>query len=115
MRAGGSSSGGGGGFWGTVGSWLGALWGGGKASGGYVGAGKLYEVNERGPELLSVRGRDYLMMGASGGMVTPNHRLGGTTLNQTFVVQGTPDGRTRAQMARESGRAAAREMARTGR
>ena len=35
-------------------------------------------------------------------------------LNQTFVVQGAPDRRTREQMARESGRAARREMARTG-
>ena len=45
---------------------------GGRASGGAVDAGGLYQVNERGPELLTVGGRDYLMMGGQGGYVTPN-------------------------------------------
>lgn len=44
----------------------------GRASGGPVASGALYQVNERGPELLSVNGRDYLMMGAQSGHVTPN-------------------------------------------
>lgn len=47
-----------------------------RAAGGSVDAGGLYEVNERGPELLSVGGRDYLMMGNQSGNVTPNHALG---------------------------------------
>ena len=46
-----------------------------RESGGSVGAGKMYEVNERGPELLSVGNRDYLMMGARHGSVTPNNKL----------------------------------------
>lgn len=50
----------------------------GRASGGPVAAGALYQVNERGPELLSVNGRDYLMMGAQSGHVTPNAGAGGS-------------------------------------
>lgn len=44
----------------------------GKERGGPVGAGKMYEVAERGaPELLNVGGRTFLLMGAQGGTVTP--------------------------------------------
>ena len=50
----------------------------GRASGGPVAAGALYQVNERGPELLSVNGRDYLMMGAQSGHVTPNAGAAGS-------------------------------------
>lgn len=69
-----------------------SFFGGGKASGGPVGAGKLYEVNERGPELLNVAGRQYLMMGAQGGSITPNNAIGGggktinVTVNQTYAA-----------------------------
>lgn len=42
-----------------------------RATGGPVSPNSLYEVNERGPELLSQGGRSYLMMGAQGGSVTP--------------------------------------------
>ncbi len=45
--------------------------GGFRASGGSVGAGALYRVNELGPELLSMGGKDYLMMGGQGGYVKP--------------------------------------------
>ncbi|MFN3303040.1 MAG: phage tail length tape measure family protein [Roseateles sp.] len=45
---------------------------GGLASGGPARAGSLYEVNERGPELLTVNNRTYLMMGGKDGFVTPN-------------------------------------------
>jgi len=66
-----------------------SFFGGGKASGGPVNPGKFYEVNERGPELLNVAGRQYLMMGSQGGNVTPNSAVGGSktvnvTVNQTF-------------------------------
>jgi hypothetical protein len=47
----------------------------GRAMGGPVSAGTTYVVGERGPELLT--------MGSSGGTVTPNHALGGTTYNIT--------------------------------
>lgn len=43
----------------------------GRAGGGAVAAGSLHQVNERGPELVSTGGKDYLMMGGSGGFVTP--------------------------------------------
>lgn len=44
---------------------------GGRAIGGPVSARQLYQVNERGPELLSVAGKQYLMMGGQGGKVEP--------------------------------------------
>lgn len=52
----------------------------GKANGGGVSAGGLYEVNENGPEMLSMGGRDYLMMGNQGGTVTPTAQ-GGKTIS----------------------------------
>jgi hypothetical protein len=45
---------------------------GGRAAGGSVLSGGLYQVNERGPEMLSVGDKSYLMMGNKSGMVTPN-------------------------------------------
>lgn len=47
----------------------------GRASGGATAANGLYEVNEQGIEMLSVDGRDYLMMGNKGGHVTTNQEL----------------------------------------
>lgn len=40
--------------------------------GGPVSAGGMYRVNERGPELLQVAGKQYLMTGNQGGNVVPN-------------------------------------------
>lgn len=50
-----------------------AIWnfGGPRAAGGSVNSGSFYRVNERGTELLTVGGSDYLMMGANSGRVTP--------------------------------------------
>ena len=50
---------------------------GGRASGGPVGAGKMYRVNENGPELLNVAGKQYLMMGGESGSVSPSGASGG--------------------------------------
>lgn len=47
-----------------------------RATGGPVSAGSLYQVNERGPELLSQGGKSYLMMGGQGGSITPLGRPG---------------------------------------
>lgn len=47
--------------------------GAGRAAGGPVSRGKLYRVNEEGSELLSVRGRQYLIPGADGA-VTAAHK-----------------------------------------
>lgn len=63
-----------------------------RENGGSVSPNSLYQVNENGPELLSVGGRDYLMMGGAQGYVTPNaanldtpkRQAGGITIvNQT--------------------------------
>ncbi|QRX82253.1 phage tail tape measure protein [Glaciimonas sp. PAMC28666] len=43
-----------------------------RAIGGPVSSGGIYEVNEKGPELLHVAGRQYLMMGGESGSVSPN-------------------------------------------
>ncbi|MDQ3039516.1 MAG: hypothetical protein M3R16_06950, partial [Pseudomonadota bacterium] len=78
-----------------------SLFGGGKASGGSVQPGMFYRVNEDGPEMLSVRGRDYLMMGNNAGRVTPNRGTmdagSGQTLN--FHYAAPPDPRTQQQTA----------------
>ena len=58
---------------------------GGRALGGPVSAGGLYQVNERGPELLSSGGKNYLMMGSQGGNVTPNNQMGGGSGAITIV------------------------------
>ena len=42
-----------------------------RAVGGGVAAGSAYRVNENGPEILSVGGRDFLMTGNKAGHVTP--------------------------------------------
>jgi len=44
----------------------------GRASGGPVSARNLYQVNEKGPELLSMGGKQYLMMAGESGKVTSN-------------------------------------------
>jgi hypothetical protein len=43
----------------------------GRANGGPVGRGGMYEVNERGPEMLTVGDKSFLMMGNRSGHVTP--------------------------------------------
>ncbi len=55
---------------------IGKLFGGGKAAGGPVAAGKLYRVNENQPEMLDVNGSQYLMMGSKGGTVRPGSQAG---------------------------------------
>ena len=49
----------------------GLTYGGGRAVGGQVSGGSFYQVNEKGPELLSQGGKSYLMMGSDGGSITP--------------------------------------------
>jgi len=58
---------------------------GGRAIGGPVSAGGIYQVNERGPEMLSVAGKEYLMMGNQSGKVSPGV---GSSVNivQNFTV-----------------------------
>lgn len=85
----------GGSVWEKLGDWAQLFftssgWGPGLASGGPARAGSLHEVNERGPELLTVNNRTYLMMGGKDGFVTPNGRPsgggGGGASGSTTVV-----------------------------
>jgi hypothetical protein len=51
----------------------------------------MYRVNEKGPELLEVAGKQYLMMGSQGGMVDPHAAAGqGKTVNITVQVAAQP-------------------------
>lgn len=60
-----------------------------RAIGGPVSAGGIYRVNENGPELLNVAGKQYLMMGDQSGKVEPSAPASGG--NSTYVtVQVTP-------------------------
>lgn len=93
--------------------WLGGLFGGARAEGGPVASGSLYRVNERGPELLSVGGRDYLMMGSQSGAVTPNHQLGGKSVNVRISQSFAPG--TDKKTADQAGLAAARAINRAQR
>lgn len=75
---------------------LGSFFGGGRASGGPVMPNTMYEVNERGPELLTVGNRDYLMMGGQAGMVTANAG-GGVSMVNNFNYSAPYDPRTEEQ------------------
>lgn len=109
----GSSGGSSGGTdWGSLVGDVASWFGGGKASGGTVSAGSLYRVNENGPELLTVAGKDFLMMGSQGGTVTPNSKLGGTTINNYTSVQPTSSRRTAEQVANAVARKQQLAMAR---
>lgn len=61
-----------------IGSIFSGLFGGGKAIGGPVAPGMLYRVNERGPEMLDVNGKQFLMMGSKGGRVVAAGQSGGS-------------------------------------
>lgn len=91
----GKGASGAGGALGAIAGIAGSIFGGPRASGGPVQAGKTYLVGERGPELVR--------MGGSGHVV-PNHKLGGQTINLTVnVASGTP------QEVRRAAGAGARE------
>lgn len=100
--SGGSS---GAGFWSSL---IGAFFGGGRASGGLVDAGHLYRVNENGPELLTVGGKSYLMMGRDQGSVTPsNNAITNYAGNRTTInvqVQPTSSRRSANQIATQIAR-----------
>jgi hypothetical protein len=56
----------------------------GKEGGGMVGANSMYRVNEAGPEMFSVGGKDYLMTGSMGGNITPNDKISTSTGSSNF-------------------------------
>jgi hypothetical protein len=72
---------------GGIGSAIAGMFGGARASGGPVSAGKTYLVGEQGPELVT--------MGSSG-YVTPNHALGGGGGGVSIVVNNNAGPDTRA-------------------
>lgn len=100
------ASSGGGGWMQQIGSLLGSLWGGGRANGGWTGSRSIHEVNERGFEMATVGGRDYMLTGNQPVKITPHNRLnmGGTQMvTNNLTVAGRIDRRTESQIARQIG------------
>lgn len=100
-----SGSSGSGGFWANLLSAFG--FGGGRASGGHVGPNRMYEVNEAGMEMLTVRGRDYLLTGNNSGNITPAHQVGNgraLSVTQQFINPVLADRRSDTQRAADSAR-----------
>lgn len=62
-------------------------YGGGRAVGGSVSNGMSYLVGERGPEIFTPN---------TGGMITPNNRMGGTTINLNVSGAIDPEGTARS-------------------
>lgn len=96
---------------GSSGGWIsslfGGLFGGRRANGGMAQPNKIYEVNERGIEMATVRGRDYLLTGGSPVEITPNHRIGmgrSVSVVQQFINPVLADRRSDSQRAAEAAR-----------
>ena len=97
------------------GSLIGALFGGGKAAGGWAMPNTMYEVNERGFEMASVGGRDYMLTGPQPVNITPSHMLGsGVTNNNYFTLAAPTEQRTQAQISQRVGFETRRAQARNG-
>ena len=58
----------------------------GKAGGGMVNAEQTFRVNERGPEMLSIGNKDFLMMGNQSGNITPANKINPATGSKGVVV-----------------------------
>jgi len=78
--------------------------GGGRAAGGDVRRGSLQQVNEFGAEMLTIKGRDYLMMGADFGKVTPAGASNGAparrdpSIDASVTIGSVGSGVSRAEM-----------------
>lgn len=98
-----SGSGSGGMDWSSL---IASFFGGGRAIGGPVAGGKLYEVNENGaPETLSVGGKDFLLMGRQGGVVKPNAQGsagGSVSVANYFKFEAPTSMRTQTQVAQRT-------------
>lgn len=81
-------------------------YGGGRATGGGVSAGKSYLVGERGPEILTMGGSGY---------VTPNSQLGGSTIVNIMLDSATPDPERVAYNLKPAVERVIREMQQAGR
>lgn len=104
----GMSGGGAGGFF----DFFAGIFGGFRANGGPVFPGQLYRVNENGPEMLEMSGRQYLMMGNKSGNVVPSGS--GMRVTNNFTIQGPVDRRTELQIAQAAGRGIQTAMSRNG-
>lgn len=95
---------------GAIGSSLGGIFGGGKALGGPVAAGGLYRVAENRPEMLTVNGESFLMMGNQRGNINPNPSMarGGQAMNANITVN-MPQGTT-VETANQAGVVIARRL-----
>ncbi|MHB1098249.1 MAG: phage tail tape measure C-terminal domain-containing protein [Burkholderiales bacterium] len=85
-------------------------YGGGLASGGPAFPNTLYRVNERGPELYSSGGRQYLLTNSSRGEVKPM----GNVINIQVTVPASTTTQTADQIARSVGVRVSRAMRRNG-
>ena len=79
----------GGGFWSSI---FGSIFG--RAQGGMVQSGGLYEVNENGPEMLSMGGKSYLMAGGNGAVSPMDGKLSSNagTMGDVILNITTPAG-----------------------
>jgi hypothetical protein len=103
----------GGGFFSSIASGIAGMFGGAKATGGDVLAGRGYWVGEEGPEWFEPRGTGSIIPVAAAMATGREGRQIVQNLNVT--VAGRPDRRTPMQIAREAGRESSRAMARNGR
>lgn len=79
--------------------------GGGRAIGGPVSKDSIYQVAEKGqPEVLDIRGKQYLIPGADGNVVPLREGSAGSSQNiqQNIYVTGTVDPRSAYQVQREA-------------
>ena len=109
-QKGSSSTGSAGGF---LSSLFGAMFGGGRASGGAVSSGRVYEVGEGNrPELLMAGGREYMIPGNNGRVVPLSGAGGGMNQTVNISVRGDVSRQTAEQAAREVARQTRRAMVR---
>jgi hypothetical protein len=82
--------------------------------GGPVSANSLYRVNEKGPELLEVAGKQYLMTGNSSGTVKEApKRASDVHFSPTYVFNTPVDRRTADQVHAHAGRGVQKALARS--
>lgn len=74
----------------------------GLAGGGSIGPGELRQVNERGPELLSIGSRQFLMMGGQHGQVTPASDGGAVGGGGRMVVEIRNDSKAQVSEGRSA-------------
>lgn len=82
-----------------------------RAIGGPVSSGGIYEVNEKGPELLHVAGRQYLMMGGESGNVSANAEATASASGPTPTIIVNIQGGTAPNVRRAAGQGAREGLA----